>query len=84
MSVTCGCASLVALPLLRETYGPVIQRRRERKRLSADPEAAARVEKIVELSRKERLLVLYNNLTRPIVLLTRSFICFILSAYMAL
>lgn len=82
--MTCGVASVVALPLLRETYGPVIQKRRERKRLAADPEAAARAASASQQTTREKLQVLYDNLTRPVILLTRSFICFILSAFMAL
>lgn len=75
-------ASLVGLPLLRETYGPVLRLRRQQK--SADPEAAARAHPALIQAHGSKFHLLYVNLTRPIVLLCRSFICFILSAFMAL
>ncbi len=82
--MTCGVASVVAIPLLRETYGPVIQKRCKLKRLAADPEAAARAASSSQQTTREKLHVLKDNLTRPVIMLTRSFICFILSAFMAL
>ncbi|KAF9482341.1 multidrug resistance protein 4 [Pholiota conissans] len=81
IAITCGVASLVGLPLLRETYGPVI--RLQRQRMSADPEAAARAHPALIQAHGNKWHVLYVNLTRPIVMLCRSFICFILSAFMA-
>ncbi|KAF8170790.1 multidrug resistance protein 4 [Pholiota molesta] len=81
IAITCAVASLVGLPLLRETYGPVLRLRRQRK--SADPEAAARAHPALIQAHGSKFYLLYVNLTRPIVLLCRSFICFILSAFMA-
>ena len=73
----CGLASIIAIPLLRETYAPVIRRR-----LHAQN---AGLEKGITISgEQDRLGYLWINLKRPVILLTRSFICFILSLYMAL
>ncbi|KAH0840060.1 major facilitator superfamily domain-containing protein [Lanmaoa asiatica] len=73
----CGAAAILGIPLLRETYAPII-----RKRLRG---SGADLEKAATNARaQDRLGYLWVNLTRPIILLTRSFICFILSLYMAL
>lgn len=73
----CGVAAILAIPLLRETYAPVIRRR-----LGA---CGADLEKgVINVQVQGRWIYLWVNLTRPVILLTRSFICFILSLYMAL
>ncbi|KAF8558851.1 MFS general substrate transporter [Imleria badia] len=72
----CGFASILAIPLFRETYAPVI-----RKRLRARGDLEKEVPNAESL---DRLGYLWLNLKRPVILLTRSFICFILSLYMAL
>ena len=74
--VICGIASMFGIPFLKETYGPVIRLRRAAR--SADPEAA------LIRSHESTFHVLWVNLTRPLVLLTRSLVCFMLSLYMAL
>lgn len=71
----CGVASLLAIPLLRETYAPVIRRRLYAR--GADPEKGV-------THTQDKWDYLWLNLTRPLILLTRSFICFVLSLYMAL
>ncbi|KAK2461288.1 hypothetical protein APHAL10511_006815 [Amanita phalloides] len=76
-----GLASILGIPLLRETYAPVIQIRKLKKGAS-DPEKAAKLRELLGPD-KSKLEVLRENLVRPVVLLTRSFICFILSLYMA-
>ncbi|KAF8966560.1 multidrug resistance protein 4 [Flammula alnicola] len=81
IAITCAAASLVGIPFLRETYAPVIRLRRARR--SADPESAARAHPALMQAHGSKLHILYVNLTRPIILLCRSFICFILSLYMA-
>ncbi|KAF8577723.1 multidrug resistance protein 4 [Ramaria rubella] len=90
LAALAGFCALVGIPFLRETYAPVI-RARKAKRLAFDVEATVLEQPGKELfggaaqpakpSTKE---VLRTNLTRPVVLLTTSFICFILSLYMAL
>lgn len=73
----CGIASILAIPFLKETYAPVIRRR-----LHAH---GTELEKgITTTQRQDRLGYIWLNLKRPMILLTRSFICFILSLYMAL
>ncbi|KAG8218775.1 major facilitator superfamily domain-containing protein [Butyriboletus roseoflavus] len=73
----CGAAAILAIPLLRETYAPVIRRRLYA--CGADPEKGATVTQV-----QDRWSYLWLNLTRPVILLTRSVICFVLSLYMAL
>ncbi|TFK38130.1 multidrug resistance protein 4 [Crucibulum laeve] len=77
----CGLSAMIGIPLLRETYGPVIRLRRAQK--SADPEAAAKIHPALAKAHENKLHVLWVNLTRPIMMLCTSFICFILSLYMA-
>lgn len=74
----CGVASIFAIPLLRETYAPVIRRR-----LLACGEDLEKVEP-TDAEMEDKWAYIWLNLKRPIILLTRSFICFILSLYMAL
>ncbi|KAJ8095155.1 hypothetical protein PM082_010377 [Marasmius tenuissimus] len=81
IAAACGVAGLIGIPLLRETYAPVIQRRKAKR---MDPENQSRVSAGMPGADSSKMHYLWLNLTRPIVLLTRSFICFILSLYMAL
>ncbi|KAG6873670.1 hypothetical protein C0995_012604 [Termitomyces sp. Mi166 len=81
ITILCGVASIVGIPFLRETYGPIIRIRKAKR--SNDPEALARIQRVVNAHEKN-LRFLWDNLSRPIVMLFRSFICFILSLYMAL
>jgi len=81
VSIVCAVASLVAIPFLRETYAPIIQLRRIKH--SQDPEKAAR--DYPELFKEQKgLSDIWLNLTRPFLLLFGSYVCFILSLYMAL
>ncbi|KIJ66432.1 hypothetical protein HYDPIDRAFT_86594 [Hydnomerulius pinastri MD-312] len=77
-----GLAALLAIPLLRETYAPVIRMRRDK--LSADPEKSAAAHPNLMLHHTNKLNYLWINLSRPMILLTRSFVCFVLSLYLAL
>lgn len=81
VSGLCGIAALIGIPLLRETYAPVIKLRLARQ--SSDPEKSANLSSTREPG-QGRWEYLWLNLTRPVIMLTRSFICFILSLYMAL
>ncbi|KZV92021.1 MFS general substrate transporter [Exidia glandulosa HHB12029] len=77
-----GLSLIVGLPLLRETYAPVIIERKVKKRAA---EEAARGEKPEKVPEQPPLAhVLWLNLSRPFILLTRSWICFLLSLYMAI
>lgn len=82
LQVTCGACGSIGIPLLRETYGPVIRLRRVAKYV--DTEMAARAHAHLVQERGSKLHVLWINLSRPIYLLTHSLICFILSLYVAL
>lgn len=71
IAILAGAASVVAIPILKETYAPVILRRRAKK-------MGKEVKSPHSLGE-----ILWLNLTRPMTLLTRSFICFVFSLYMA-
>ena len=75
-------AAAIGIPLLRETYHPVIRLRRAKK--AADPEAAAKMHPHLMQEHGSKLRRLWVDMTRPFILLTRSIICFLLSAYMSL
>ncbi|KAI0265179.1 multidrug resistance protein 4 [Gloeopeniophorella convolvens] len=77
-----GFASVVGIPFLRETYGPVI-RLRLAKNMSPE-EGLKKHHHLAQAHDQNNLRHLLINLQRPFILLTRSFICFVLSAYMAL
>ena len=66
---------------MRETYAPVIRLRHAQK--SGDSEALARIPDLV-LEQRDVWKFLWVNLTRPFIILARSFVCFMLSLYMAL
>ncbi|KAH7887863.1 multidrug resistance protein 4 [Phlebopus sp. FC_14] len=78
----CGLGALLAVPLLRETYAPVIRFRRDKR--VPDPEKTAEIHPDLTLQNSSKWHYLWVNLMRPMILLTQSFICFILSLYMAL
>lgn len=80
--VACGAVSAVGIPLLQETYGPVIRLRRAAK--SGDPEKAATLHPHLQQEHSSKLHILWVNLERPFEMLFRSSVCFILSLYMAL
>ncbi|KAL1746272.1 major facilitator superfamily domain-containing protein [Schizophyllum fasciatum] len=76
-----GIASAIGIPLLRETYHPIIRKRLAKKngdleRLVVDP--------VVEEAGMGKLQIIWVNIQRPIVLLFGDIICFLLSLYMAL
>lgn len=75
----CGFASLIGIPLLKETYAPVLRMRLAAR--SADPEKAMSQ---LQQSHGDLLGYLWINFKRPTILLFRSAICFMLSLYMAL
>ncbi|KAF9073047.1 multidrug resistance protein 4 [Rhodocollybia butyracea] len=67
------------IPLLKETYAPVIRARRAL--AEGDVEKAKHAHGPISNMTKSQYL--WMNFSRPLILLTRSFICFILSLYMA-
>lgn len=82
ISVLCGVAAALGIPFLRETYAPVIRLRLAKR--AADPEAAAKSHPHLVQNHGGKWRLIWVNLHRPFILLTRSFVCFILSLYMAL
>ncbi|KAF8800562.1 MFS general substrate transporter [Phlegmacium glaucopus] len=80
VSIVCGVISVVTIPLLRETYAPVIRQRRAAK--SGDRENTVSSHLAI-VNGHGKLYYLWLNLSRPVTLLFGSFICFVLSLYMA-
>ncbi|EIW82421.1 multidrug resistance protein 4 [Coniophora puteana RWD-64-598 SS2] len=79
----CGLATVLAIPL-RETYAPIIRLQRDNQ-IGRDLERAAAAHPHLSANHEgNKWQYLWANLTRPAILLTRSFVCFILSLYMAL
>ncbi|KAJ8523509.1 hypothetical protein ONZ45_g32 [Pleurotus djamor] len=72
----CAVAAAIGIPFLHETYAPILQLRRSK--LPTDYEKG-----VAPPALKDNLHHLWLNISRPAVLLTRSFICFMLSLYMA-
>lgn len=83
-AVLSGLLGVVCIPLLRETYAPVLRRRK----YASDLKSVADLEKhsvFVPPAASEKIInKIWLNFSRPVVLLTRSFICFILSVYNSL
>ena len=82
IAATCGLAGALGIPLLRETYAPVIRFRIAKS--SPDPEKTAMMHPHLVQNHGSELHLIWVNLSRPFILLTRSFVCFLLSLYMAL
>ncbi|TFK76035.1 multidrug resistance protein 4 [Pluteus cervinus] len=78
----CMIASLVGIPLLRETYGPLIRMRLDQAR-TGSTKSHSRFRPPGLGGSQSPSQYLWDNLSRPMILLTRSFLCFILSLYMA-
>lgn len=86
VAIAAGASSAFGIPLLRETYAPVLLERRAKNRGKS---GEAIYEKGVHVGRVNGEVVsttrfLWVNLSRPLALLSGSFVCFILSCYMAL
>ena len=79
MSALCSLAALIGIPFLRETYAPVIRIRLAK--MSSEPEKVAEAHLPMN---KPIWHILWLNLSRPVILLSHSFICFILSLYLAM
>ncbi|KAG1755713.1 major facilitator superfamily domain-containing protein [Suillus lakei] len=77
-----GVAAILGIPFMRETYAPVIRLRLNN--VALDPEKTSVGHPALTAHHMGKWSYLWVNLKRPVILLTRSFICFILSLYMAL
>ena len=82
IAALCGVAAALGIPFLRETYSPVIRLRLAQQAGDAEKAAAQHPHLVQNHGGKWHLI--WVNLHRPFILLTRSFVCFILSLYMAL
>ena len=82
ISAVSGVAAAFGIPFLRETYAPVIRLRIAKH--AVDPEKAAQMHPHLVQNHGGKLHLMWINLTRPFILLTRSLVCFVLSLYMAL
>jgi hypothetical protein len=80
MSISCGIAAAIGIPFLRETYAPVIRLRLAKR----TPDLEKLAQTLAPIENKSTWHILRLNLTRPMILLTRSLICFMLSLYIAL
>ncbi|EIN10549.1 multidrug resistance protein 4 [Punctularia strigosozonata HHB-11173 SS5] len=78
----CGLGAAIGIPFLRETYAPVIRMRLAAR--SGNPEEAAKRHPHLQTQHGSKIHVLWLNLTRPFILLTRSYVCLLLSMYMGL
>ncbi|KIO12834.1 hypothetical protein M404DRAFT_12954 [Pisolithus tinctorius Marx 270] len=76
----CGLAAVLAIPLLRETYAPFIRLRKSKH--PTDPEKKAAAHTSAPQVPANKWNYLWVNISRPMLILTRSFICFVLSLYM--
>lgn len=83
IAVLTAIASVVGIPLLKETYAPIIRLRRAKKQRGSDPEKAVKEGYHPSLEHTSKLGYLWLNLIRPVILITRSIVCFMLSLYMA-
>jgi len=81
ISAFAGAIALVALPLLRETYAPLLLLRRLQR--VGDPERHSSVQTSLPSTTNEKIQIIWLNLSRPVVLLFTNFICFVLALYMA-
>ena len=81
LAALCGLFAAVGLPLLRETYAPVIQKRLTKKTAKGENDLENYQENQESEAVGEKI---WLNLSRAIVLLFGSFICFILSLYNSL
>jgi hypothetical protein len=83
LTILAGVGALVGIPFLEETYAPVLKEKLARRR-ARDEEASGKGVSFEVPAKPSLGETLRVNLSRPFLLLTRSFICFILSLFMAL
>ncbi|KAJ7217316.1 major facilitator superfamily domain-containing protein [Mycena pura] len=83
VAALCGVASAYGLPCLVETYAPIIRLRRAKKITDREAAAAAEKHPVLLAEHTSKLHYIWINLSRPVILLSRSLVCFLLSLYMA-
>lgn len=83
ITILAGVAGILGIALLRETYAPVLRARLVKSCVS-DPEKAQELSHDAAGTELTDSQILWLNMTRPLALLCQSFICFILSLFMAM
>lgn len=73
----CALSAAVGVPLLRETYAPVIRERLVRAGARREEGGGGRREG------REGWAYVWTAMTRPFLLLTTNLVCFVLSLYLA-
>jgi MFS family permease len=79
MSGICGAAALISIPFLKETYAPLI-----RLRLATKLSGSEKTIRTLLPENESIWLLLRVNFSRPIILISHSFIFFILCLYLAM
>lgn len=82
VAAICGVAAVIGIAFLKESYAPVIRLRRGK--IATDLEKVPEGHPTLTALQMNKWVYLWINLKRPVILLTRSFLCFILSLYVAL
>jgi MFS family permease len=79
MAALCGVSALIGLPLLEETYDPVIRLKLYGPTVDLEKQGL----NLVAGKTERKFEYLWEAMSRPIMLLSRSLICFMLSLYLA-
>lgn len=83
IAIFSGLGAVIGTLALEETYAPIIQIKRAQRYIKETGQKSYEHDILLE-AHKDFGHVLAVNMTRPFVLLFRSFVCFILSLYMGL
>lgn len=83
IAIASGVGAVFGIIFLKETYAPIIQKKRAQKQIKLTGERT--IEHDILLDQQTSVArLMWINMTRPFALLFGSFICFILSLYMGL
>ena len=83
IAIFSAAGAILGVFILEETYAPIIQIRRAQRHIKETGRRTLEHDVLLD-AHKDFHHVLAVNMTRPFVLLFRSFVCFILSLYMGL
>ncbi|KAH8804192.1 multidrug resistance protein 4 [Flagelloscypha sp. PMI_526] len=83
MALVSAGAAVVGIPLLRETYAPILRLRRARLEGKLDLFFEEHPELAAGRTWKDKASMIWNNLTRPTLLLFQNLTLFMLASYMA-
>ena len=81
LSILAGVSSIIALPILEETFAPVLKEKLAKKWQAEGNEKGQR---FIVPQRPAFSETILTDIQRPFILLTRSLICFMLSFYVAM